>query len=254
MKTMAIGLAAFLLGGGVGYAVFGTASEKPRAAECVAAPKDDGALGAAKKRIAELESELAKCRAPKPASAEKAEKDGQAKEFVINSGEDIRETLKKNLSPAEFAQATNAFERLKASRQKRTQGKMDFLASIDTSRWSEDEKRSHAEFAKLIARQQEISAKMKGGIPDPSSIQELVNLQLKMKPLADAERKVLLRQFSNDIGYTGEDAAVITDTIGDIIGLTSSGGLGDLVGEMSEDLGGADGEPKVEIQTQVMAL
>ena len=99
---------------------------------------------------------------------------------------------------------------------------------------------------------------MKGGIPDASTIQKLVELEMEMAPVAKKARSALVRQVARDLGYRGDDMEVIHDTINSIFDCTSSGGLGGL-GDIME---GAEGMPgmsvspgvNVEVKTHVLEL
>ena len=65
-----------------------------------------------------------------------------------------------------------------------------------------------------------------------------MELQLKSKSLAEAERKTLLRQMSANLGYAGDDAEVVVGTVEDIVKATTGGGVGDVLNSITDGLGG----------------
>ena len=81
----------------------------------------------------------------------------------------------------------------------------------------------------------------------------LMEIELQMQPLAKRERKALLGALTKELGYSGDDGAVVTDTIEGIFDCTGSGGLGGLadIGGLVE---GMDIQPGVSIETHVIGL
>ena len=224
----------------------------------------DGALEKAKKRIAALEAELAEARKDAERArllasrAEKAvdeaikEKDAVAS-FSVGTNADIVTELKKQLPEAEFAAATNALAGLKAKLAERAKGRREYLASIDVSGLSAKERENHSRFMELFDRREKAMSKMKGLIPDEKTIGELMEIELQMHPLAKQERKALLGALTKELGYSGEDGAVVTDTIDGIIDCTGSGGLGGLA-DIDGLMDGAEIQPGVSVETHVIGL
>ena len=91
---------------------------------------------------------------------------------------------------------------------------------------------------------------MKGGIPDQSTIQELMEAEIQMAPIAKAERVALARELARELGCTGEDVDTVQEAIGNIFDCTSGGGLGSMEDMM--DAGGIP--PGVGIETKVEVL
>ena len=233
-------------------------------APSAAVAPSDGALDEAKKRIAVLEAELAGARkdAERARSlavrAEKAvdeaikEKDAVAS-FSVGTNADIVAELKKQLPEAEFTAATNALAGLKAKLAERAKGRREYLASIDVSGLSAKERENHSRFMELFDRREKAMSKMKGLIPDEKTIGELMEIELQMQPLAKQERKALLGALTKELGYSGEDGAVVADTIDGIIDCTGSGGLGGLA-DLDGLMDGADIQPGVSVETHVIGL
>jgi hypothetical protein len=233
-------------------------------APSAAVAPSDNALNEAKKRIAALEAELAEAkkdakRAKKRASrAEKAVdeatkmKDAVAS-FSVATNADIVAELKKQLPEAEFTAATNALAGLKAKLSERAKGRREFLASLDVSGLSAEERENHNRFMELFDRREKAMSKMKGLIPDEKTIGELMEVEMQMHPLAKRERKALLGALTKELGYSGDDGAVVADTIEGIFDCTGSGGLGGLadIGGLME---GMEIQPGVSVETHVIGL
>lgn len=233
---------------------------------------DDSAkkLAAAQKRIVELEGQVAKLRgdltkklAAKPAPARPEKADNEDKDVIkITGGDmDVLGELKRRMPEEEFSQTTNAMAQLKMKLSKKAKGRMDFLASIDTSSMTEEERKNHEHYLELMERKEAIAAKMKGIIPNVKAIQEMVELEMEMRPAAKRERSTLVRQVAKELGYSGDDVNVIHDTLNNVYDCTGGGGgiagIGDMMDtaldEMTPEKGGNVETivmpPTVEIQT-----
>ena len=223
---------------------------------------DDSAkkLADAQKRIVELEGQLAKLRGDMTkklaAKAKPAKGEDSDKEVIKISGGDmdVLGELKRRLPEEEFSQATNAMEQLKSKLAKKAKSRMDFLASIDTSSMTEEERKNHEQFLELMERKEAIAAKMKGIIPNVKAIQEMVELELEMRPAAKRERSTLVRQVAKELGYSGDDVDVIHDTLNNVYDCTGGGsgiaGIGDMMDEAIS--GGATPGDGAKVETIVM--
>jgi hypothetical protein len=171
----------------------------------------------------------------------------------VGTNADIVAELKKQLPEAEFTAATNALAGLKAKLAERAKGRREYLASIDVSGLSAKERETHSRFMELFDRREKAMAKMKGLIPDEKTIGELMEIEMQMQPLAREERKALLGALTKELGYSGEDGAVVADSIEGIFDCTGSGGLGDL-GDLNGLMDGAEIQPSVSVETHVIGL
>ena len=261
--AFAVVLAAGVVAGfAVGRKCAGDACEA--SAPNAAVAPSDGALDEAKRRIAALEAELAEARKDAERAralavrAEKAvdeaikEKDSVAS-FSVGTNADIVAELKKQLPEAEFTAATNALAGLKAKLAERAKGRREYLASLDVSGLSAKERETHSRFMELFDRREKAMSKMKGLLPDEKTIGELMEIELQMQPLAREERKALLGALTKELGYSGEDGAVVADSIEGIIDCTGSGGLGGLA-DLDGLMDGADIQPSVKVETHVIGL
>ena len=171
----------------------------------------------------------------------------------VGTNADIVAELKKQLPEAEFTAATNALAGLKTKLAERAKGRREYLASLDVSGLSAKERETHSRFMELFDRREKAMAKMKGLIPDEKTIGELMEIEMQMQPLAREERKALLGALTKALGYSGEDGAVVADSIEGIFDCTGSGGLGDL-GDLNGLMDGAEIQPSVSVETHVIGL
>ena len=275
MRTILVALSALVLGAAGGFAAATWRSQNPEpeavqekkpVAEKTAASGDTARLAKAQKRIAELERDLAAARravtALKSESLKKvvsAQAETNKTERVISldgDGKDVLGKLESQLTREEFSQVTNAMSQLRARLAEKAKGRMEFLASVNTDGMSDDERKNHAKFLKLMEKREAIAAKMKGGFPDVESIQKMVMLDMEMAPVAKKARAALVGQVARELGYQGEDVDVVRDTVNTIFDCTSGGGIGGL-GDIMENVGGMPGmgaAPDVKVQTQVIGL
>ena len=210
------------------------------AAEAPQAAVSDDALAQAQKRISALEAKLAEA------------KDGAS--ISVGTNVDVVAEMKKQLPEEAFVAATNALERMKVANAERRKGRREYLASLDVSGLSKKDRENHRRFMELFDRREKAMSKMKGLIPDEKTINELMQIEIQMRPLAKQERKALLGGVTRELGYTGDDGAVIADTLEGIFDCTGSDGLGGF-GEMMGDLmDGAAVQPGVSVETHVIGL
>ena len=266
--VLVAGIAAGFVAGRMGAA----RPEKDEAPQAAATATDE-ALARAKKRIAALEAELAGAKRDEQRVRKLAARAEDAVGKVLKDGEklkdeislsvgtnvDVYAEMKKQLPDDAFVAATNALERMKAANAERAKGRREYLASLDVSGLSAKERENHKRFMELLGRREKVMSKMKGIIPDPKTISELVQIEMEMRPLAKQERKSLLGAVTRELGYSGDDGAVVTDTLEGIFDSTSGGGLaglGDLMDGAAEGaMDGAEvGTPEIKVETHVIGL
>lgn len=258
---LVVGAAAFLAGNWTGRRCAQTNGSGGEAKETEVRPKagDDAALARAKRRLRELESELAALRAaakrekteekPTEPAEEPAEvataptpipgTDASISVSLGTSNEDILSQIKRQVPKEHFAEVTNVFARMRERNRNKSRGKVQYLAGIDTSNMTDAQRKSHQRYLELLTKMEELSAKNTGFLPDMSTLQQQVELQTQLTPLAKEERKLLVDQLSRSLGYEGEDAAVIGETVQDIVDATSpSGMIGTAIATSVEEIGG----------------
>ena len=231
----------------------------------VAVPRqslDDNAdrLAKAKKRIAELERQLEDARRK---ATEAAKRNAIAQERVLpvggdrisatgevvvaGSDVDVIGTLKKHLPEEQFAQATNVLQQMRMKLANRAKSRMDFLRSLDVSGLSDADRKNHEKFMEMMAKREAIVAKMKGVFPDADSLREMVELDMKMRPVAKQARSALVRGVASELGYSGDDAEVIRDTLDGIIDCTTPGGVDSMIDAV-------DGQPGVSVEMKAVPI
>ena len=274
MKNTIVAAVLVICAAGAGFAVgrmraraAGPDQEPERTAETPQGSGSDEALAKAQKRIAVLEAELAEARKDTQRVRKRAlraeEAVGKAVKENESEGErgrndegisvsvmtnvDVVAEMKRQLPEEAFVAATNALSRMKVANAERAKGRRDYLASLDVSGLSAKEQKNHRRFMELFDRREKVRSKMKGLLPDQKTIGELVEIEMQMQPLAKEERKALLGAVARELGYTGEDGAIVTETLEGIFDCTGSGGLGGL-------MGGAEIQPGVSIETHVIGI
>lgn len=181
-----------------------------------------------KPRIAEADPLPA---APKEVRRVASAEEGDAEaDVVVSTGSesDLIAQLGKKLSKDDFIAATNAMSRLREKMAAKTKSRIDYLKSLDMRGLSAAEQDTHTAFIGLLERREGVMAKMKGGIPDQQTLQDLVMLEMQMAPVAKKERSILSRELARDLGCAGEDVGLVEDAISFIYDCTGSGGLGGL--------------------------
>lgn len=272
-KTICVGallVAAGIAGGfAAGRMAGGASNEEAQSVETAKARPDDAKkLAKAQKRIEELERDLAAAKAKASrvkALALKAENSvsnllakSASDVSVVTTNADIEAELKRQLPEDAFHEATNALSRLRAKLAERAKGRYDYLASVDVSHMSKSDRENHKKFLALLEKREAVRAKMTGIIPNPSVLQEMVELDLSMQKVAKQERSALVREVVRELGYSGDDVDVVHDTLVNVFDSTSGGGINGLF-EAASDMVPGDGDgggPKVKVgvDTQVISL
>lgn len=221
----------FVAGVAVGFALCKAfvpqAAETEAKAEKPIASEEAEKLAKAQKRIAALEKKraVAKVVTKSEMPKDEATSGNGPKKIVVKDGDDVLESLRKNLSEDEFKAATNALSAIRAKLADKARSKIDFLRSIDVSHMSEAERKNHETFIALAEKREAAMAKMKGGIPDATTLQEVVMVGMQMTPVAKKERSALVREVARELGYAGDDVDVVHDAMQNIYDATAPEGL-----------------------------
>jgi SMC interacting uncharacterized protein involved in chromosome segregation len=137
------------------------------------------------------------------------------------------ERLKKE-EPERYAQITNSMAQFRRHRLERAQSKIDFLSSIDTSRMSPAMLKVHSDLQDMIEKREAVEEKMRGFMDMTEeerreAFQEIGEIDGRIRELNRAERDNLLVQTAEALGFQGDDAAEIIDTVKSIYEATDSG-------------------------------
>ena len=187
---------------------------------------DRAANRALRARIKELEDMLAKqgIEVEKMKEEETTRRDRGPRNWDFRAD---MERLKKE-EPERYAQITNSMAQFRRHRLERAQSKIDFLSSIDTSRMSPAMLKVHSDLQDMIARREEIESKMHS-IMDMTEedrhalFGEMRETDERIRELNRFERDNLLVQTAEALGFQGDDAAEIIDTVKSIYEATDSG-------------------------------
>lgn len=210
------------------------APSAPAPAPVVSAPKVPSSVPeipsalerALRRRIRQLEAELAAARNPSaqtndPRKAEIHVMPQQA-DFRPPSPREMMENLKKN-DPQRYEKFQRHFREMRKRQLARTKGRLEFLNSVDTSGMTEAERTNHDQLQELLAQRE--------NLPDFSemseeeartAMQQRHELDRAIRAASEAERKTLLDQTARALGLEGDDAAVLTETVREIVQATES--------------------------------
>ncbi len=182
------------------------------------------AVNALRARIRELEAELASARA-KPAPVEEQKVAEQPQENR-RGRPDWRERIEKmrRENPEEFARMEERRKKFMQERAARTQSKLDFLAAIDTSRMSKEAQKTHAELQELIAKREELGKMFSPDLEEEERRELFRSMRETDRAIRERNEKVrenLLQQTAQALGFSGDDATEIVDTIGEIYEVTT---------------------------------
>jgi len=177
-------------------------------------------------RIAELERQLSDMKSKRPT--------GEVEKVAAQDGprpprgggpREWLENMKTN-NPVRYAQMTNRFEQFRRRRAERQQRNLDFLSSVDTSRMSASGKKTHAALQEAIARREEIEEKMhQEDLSDDERralFEQMRESEHELRSLRRAERDNLFEATANTLGFEGDDAKEIVDTLKEVIESTES--------------------------------
>lgn len=219
---------------------------------------DDAALNRLRRRIEDLEKQLAAALAATNAPVVAQEEPvtnrnpfGWGRRNGPPTAEEMRahmEEIKKN-DPERYTQMTNHFAQWRTRRLERAQNQLDLLSSVDTTHMSKGQRKTHEKYQDLIARQEELRELMNPQNEDvteeqrKAAFEEMRTIGHQLRELAHQERDTLLTQTANALGYTGDAAGEIVDSIKAVYQATESHGWHGGHGGGHHGRGGAGGPP-----------
>jgi len=155
------------------------------------------------------------------------------------------EWLKKE-RPEEYKQLTEAMARWRQRRIERTNGKLDYLAGVNTEKLTDEQRQTHERYQDLLVRREELEEKMASQEmtdEDRADImRDMFQTQHEMGHLARAEREMLIGQTVEALGYSGKDAEEVQAAFSEILSVTETRGGGP-GGPPPGGPGGAGGKP-----------
>ena len=186
----------------------------------------DANVNALRRRISELESEL-------------AERTDEGSGFVQTNGQGLAqnreggfaspanwlENLKKT-DPGRYTQTTNRIAQWRARRAERVQAKIDFFASVDTSRLGEKARQVHADLQEAIIRREELEEQLhRDGVTDGERRalwSEVREAERELSRLNMNERRNLIDATMRAYGLKGQAVKEVSSAIRDVVDATES--------------------------------
>ena len=194
------------------------------------ADKGDAAqVKALRRRVRELERELAEARRSEPRPdidgglGTDRRTAGHQSEVVGESGpksghERFRDGLAKleKTDPERYTQITNRMAQFRQRRLERAASKLDFLSSIDISRMTSDEQKVHNDLQDMIVRREELEEQLRNRdlpIEDRRAIMEQMrDTDHAMRDANASEQNALLLLLGDSMGYSAEDSKALADS------------------------------------------
>jgi len=208
----------------------------PRAKERVADVGAEASRDALRRRVKELERELAEARAARPemppaAPTGEVKVATEQRRFGPPSPAEFRARMEemREKNPEQYAQMTNNMARFREFGLRRASNRLDTLASVDTSRMTKKELAIHEKLQELIAREQELHDIAR---PDNQNTtdeeraaawNELRELGREKHELERAERDTLLSKAAESYGVSGAEAKELVETVKAVYQATESG-------------------------------
>lgn len=182
-------------------------------------------IASLKKTLAEKDSEIKTLRAEiqmstEPVVVEKKErKDGERK----HEGWSERIERMKTEEPEKYAEMQQRRDDFKARMTQRSTEGREFLAAIDTANMNEEQLANHTRLVELTDKLDGMMQQMFSG-EGGSSHEERREMFSSIGELGDlyaSEREYLLQETATAVGYQGEEAALFTEHVSDIIEKTT---------------------------------
>ena len=138
------------------------------------------------------------------------------------------ERMKKE-DPDRYASMTNRMTQFRNRMTRRTESKLDTLASIDTRGWSRSQIENHEKYQDLIAKRAELMDIIRhdsGATKEErdAAFGELHRLGRDLHETSAKERNTLLDKTFQELGYSSSDAKEIRETIKTIYSTTEEWG------------------------------
>lgn len=197
---------------------------------------DTRTVEALHKRIEQLESALAEKKAAERSSASVApaavESGGPRRGRGPWGAASLEEIKREN--PEAYTQITNHVARMRERRRERASNTLDFLASVDTSAMGKEARETHEALQELLERREKLADALDetmlssgedagDGEERANAFREMMELSQEIDRLRGEERDNLLLQTANALGFEGEDAEAISETVKEIFEATGNG-------------------------------
>ena len=145
------------------------------------------------------------------------------------NGEEMRANFEKfkQEHPEEYARLDKMRQDFLSRRTERANSKLDFLASVDTSRMSKEELATHTRLQELIAKRSNLEKNLNESLLNLSEedrgnfFREMGETNREIHELNQKERGVLFNSLAGELGLQGDEASAVTDAVQGILDATS---------------------------------
>ena len=154
----------------------------------------------------------------------------------IDGWREEMERLKEE-DPAEYAARTNRMANFRNQMLQRAEGRLQTLASVDTTGWSKRQLETHERYQELIAQREELMELLRPdsgatGQQRKEAIEQMRDVMKELHKTGNAERNILLDKTLSSLGYKGSAAAEVKEALNTIYSTTQDwGGLGGFGGQ-----------------------
>ena len=224
MKTnLAVAIVSLILGAVLGWTV------KPAPAQPETAEKRTSAR---KSRIAESKSRV---------KTVTTVVTNTVRDTVTNTVEVVREPPRgpegwreemerlKEENPAEYAARTNRMAQFRARMLQNAENKLETLAAIDTTGWTPQQIETHQRYQELIAKREELMETMRFDSDATeeqrrAAMEQMRELGHQIHKASQEERNLLLNKAIREMGFKGNAATEVRETIKTIYSTTQEWG------------------------------
>ncbi len=170
-------------------------------------------LAQLRKRVSELEHQLAEKSRQQPALAKatKPEEPEQNKLSRRQRWEASMEKLRRE-NPEQYAEIQHKREEFRQTMEQRTRDRVDFLDAVDERNMTQEQLENHARLVEAVARVNELRASFadeSGRTPEKR--REMGELMETLVSGYTEERQYLFEETARAVGYQGDDAAIFAD-------------------------------------------
>lgn len=234
-KNFIVPVSFLFVGAALGFCFATVNSELPECKKCAEAAKEEKAVKTARqrrsegdaenrslrRRVRELEAEKTQAAASEEAVAEERPE----RPRMVRGGDWF--AALKTEDPERYQQITNGMARWRSDRAAQVKSRIDFLASVDTSKMSRQARETHEKLQALYAERENLQASidemMMGGGDVPGVFEQMRETTQAINELSIQERENLIKQTAETLGFKGEDVGEIAATIKGIIDATETG-------------------------------
>jgi len=135
----------------------------------------------------------------------------------------------KEENPAEYAARTNRMAQFRARMLQNAENKLETLAAIDTTGWSQQQLETHQRYQELIAKREELMETMRFDSDATeeqrhAAMEQMRKLGHEIFKASQDERNLLLNKAIREMGFKGNAATEVRETIKTIYSTTQEWG------------------------------